>query len=146
MWVEFQCHGGFYLCDTYSEVATILDGYVQAGVSQDNIYAIYIVPKIILTDLTVDENKVWNGCPPLNGTWTIPKISSINGYIPKNNKLFCYPYTGLILSNNNGSSNSLRFEDFETNDCEFEIKGVATIGTSVKCSPRYYKNHGSRRI
>lgn len=142
MLAESQCLGGFYLCDTFTEVGNILDGYVQAGVSQDNIFAIYIVPKIILTDLTVDENKVWNGCPALNGTWTIPKISSLNGYIPKNNKLFCYPYTGLILSNNNGSSNVLRFEDFETSDCEFEVKGVATIGTSVKCSPRYYKNHG----
>ena len=47
------------------------------------------------------------------------------------------------MSNNNGTSNTLRIEEFSSSDCEFEIVSVPTVGGSIKCAPKYYKNHGS---
>lgn len=48
----------------------------------------------------------------------------ISGYSPKNKKLLCYPYTYLILDNNNGTSNKLDFERFLNSTIEFSIEGI----------------------
>lgn len=45
----------------------------------------------------------------------------------------------MVISNNNGSSNILHYERFGTN-CEFTIKGVPTVGGSIKLIPTNYDN------
>lgn len=40
--------------------------------------------------------------------------SALNGYIPKNKKLYTYPYNKIVITNNNGQINELRFELFNT--------------------------------
>lgn len=137
--------GGFYLCSTFQQVVDILIEYNDPdnGVSIDNITNIYIVPERC-TSGTTDSNHRWSGqTAPVVETHTMNKISSLNGYTPKNKKLLTYPYVGLLMSNNNGSSNLLRLEEFSTSDCQFEIVSVPTVGASIKCAPKYYKNHGS---
>ena len=46
-------------------------------------------------------------------TTNISKLTSFNDYTPKNNKLFCYPYNYLFVSNNIGNFNIYKYEDFE---------------------------------
>ena len=89
---ECQWHGGFYACDTFQEVVNILQGYAQALISQDNITAIYIVPKALINTDNIDENLVYSGSDVMNGTLTVSKLVALDGYTPKNNKLLCYPY------------------------------------------------------
>ena len=45
-----------------------------------------------------------------NITWSVSRPTSLDGYIPQNNKLFTYPYINAVLSSNNGQNNTLRFE------------------------------------
>lgn len=71
-------------------------------------------------------------------TKTITPPTTINGYTPKNNKLFVYPYRYLILGNNNGVSNILQYEYF-TNGYNFKVEGVVCPGGSIRCIPQNYK-------
>ena len=74
---------------------------------------------------------------------TITKRHSFSDYTPKNNKCFVYPYNYLFVTNNIGSNNIYKYEDFYSNDCVFCNEGVISIGGSIQCVPLAYK--GSMR-
>lgn len=67
----------------------------------------------------------------------------INNYIPKNNKLFCYPYNYLYITNNNGSDCIYNYEDFINNKPIFNIDGVISTGCGIKLYPLNYKKVSS---
>lgn len=74
------------------------------------------------------------------GDTTINKNStSINGYVPRNNKLFCWPYNFLMIDNHGGNCEEYRYEDFSTANCVFSTKGDITPGCSIKTTPKNYK-------
>ena len=64
---------------------------------------------------------------------------NINGYVPRNKKLFTYPYQYLLASNNNGGSAIYKYEYFSANPFSFRISGAISPGCSIKCYPRLYK-------
>lgn len=68
------------------------------------------------------------------------KNKKLNGYTPKNNKLLCYPYNFLTVSNNNGASAVYKYENFTGDDYTFNVKGAITPGTSIRALPTSYKN------
>lgn len=76
---------------------------------------------------------------PIKFSTTINKITSFTDYTPKNNKCFVYPYNYIFLSNNNGSNNIYKYEDFYSEKCEFENQVSVTIGASCRIVPRKYK-------
>ena len=67
-----------------------------------------------------------------------------NNFIPKNNKLFTYPYSFINLTNNSGQTIPFRYEDFDydENDTTFSFWIDATIspGMSMKAIPLFYKH------
>ena len=74
------------------------------------------------------------------GDTTITKAyTSINGYVPKNNKLFCWPYNFLMVDNHGGNCEEYRYEDFSSSNCVFSTKGDITPGCSIKTTPKNYK-------
>lgn len=106
------------------------------------IYNVYAIPKNFIThhldgtryrDIYVGDNS------PKTQTKTIYKPSSVAGIQVKNNKLLTFPYVYLLVSNNNGSSNLFRYEDWEQPlapvPCSFTITGVPTVGGSIKLTP-----------
>ena len=75
------------------------------------------------------------------GDTTITKpYNNIDGYIPKNNKLFVYPYNFMIVDNHGGSCEEFRYEDFTSQNCVFTTKGDITPGCSIRTIPRNYKH------
>lgn len=71
----------------------------------------------------------------------ITKPASINGYVPKNNKLFTYPYCYLNMSNNAGNSAIYKYEYFYNGSiCDFKINFALTPGCSIRLIPLYYNN------
>lgn len=132
--------GGAYICTSITQVANIIQGLNSLG-KGDAVTNVYMVPRKIIT---VSENELQfpGQSDPITYEVTTNKPSNINGYTPRNNKLFTYPYTYLILDNNNGTSNILSYEDFSTDNCKFEVAGVPTVGGSIKCIPKFYKNIG----
>lgn len=74
------------------------------------------------------------------GSVTVSKnYSTINGYTPKNNKLFTSQFNLLMCSNNCGASALYNYEDFSSSSCVFNINGVITPGASIRCFPTNYK-------
>lgn len=69
----------------------------------------------------------------------INKITSFSDYTPKNNKCFVYPYNYLFVSNNQGSNNIFKYEDFNTEKCIFENQFSIAIGGSGRIVPKNYK-------
>lgn len=70
------------------------------------------------------------------------KPTNINGYVPKNNKLFTYPYCYMLMNNNAGGSAVYKYELFNNPDnnklCAFNIYSAITPGFSMFIAPRYY--------
>lgn len=75
------------------------------------------------------------------GDTTITKpYNNIDGYIPRNNKLFVYPYNFMMIDNHGGVCEEFRYEDFTTSNCIFTTKGDITPGCSIRTIPRNYKH------
>lgn len=119
----------------------------------NDIHNIFIVPDIAVTvtDLTLHTAYVGNTSLPFswytmayNSTiesfdTTISKVTSFTGVTIKNNKCFVYPYNYLFVSNNNGSNNIYRYEEFSSQDAVFSNQFCLTIGGSGRLVPKSYK-------
>lgn len=68
-------------------------------------------------------------------------ISSFGDYVPKNNKLFTYPYCFINVTNNVGNNAIYYFENFNNiNSIKFNIWGVLCQGGSIISYPVNYNN------
>lgn len=76
---------------------------------------------------------------PYQGTLTLPysfatggNAASLDGYVPKNKKLYTYPYTYLEVTNNLGATLELRWENWENvvgqSSFNAVFKGVGSLG------------------
>lgn len=79
-------------------------------------------------------------------SFNIAPTRSFSGYTPKNNKLFCYPYNYLLVTNNIGNHNIYKYENFlnsggtvETSNILFNLQYAFSIGISGRLIPRNYK-------
>lgn len=71
----------------------------------------------------------------------VDKIVQFSDYIPKNNKVFVYPYNYLLVSNNIGNVNIFRYENFyNSNKATFKIQLALNVGCSGRLLPTNYKN------
>lgn len=108
-----------------------LEGAATAG-KADGIVSVFLMPTAMVTP---------PGRAPANYVITKSKnISSIGGYVPKNKKLFTYPYNFLYVTNLQGNSAAFRYEFFSGNtSCQFNLAGDFAPNPSVILTPRYYK-------
>ena len=80
----------------------------------------------------------------------IPFHKDFGGYVPKNNKLYGYPYSYLIVDNSSGDNRKYRFENFETLEAheddelctvKFRLNCCISCNPSVYTSPVGYENN-----
>ena len=71
----------------------------------------------------------------------IAKKTSFSDYSGlKNNKLLCYPYNYLFVSNNAGNFGIYKYEDFtDTSNATFKFYGSLQIGASGRLIPQNYR-------
>lgn len=86
------------------------------------IISIGMIPSFFKSSASVPINPVEN---TLSSDQTIgfggfmaydPATTSTKTYIPKNNKLYCYPYNYMVFESPDGSNVILKFEDFRNNN------------------------------
>lgn len=140
--------------DNSSYIKKIVACFDAFGYS-DAIIAMYIMPKSFApnpasysTEVTDAQGKTWGidfwvmssstGVTTLWDSYFV-RNNTINGYTPKNNKLFCYPYNYMLMSNNNGDDAVFHWEDFSSNQAQFKIIGVPTQGCVIKIVPTNYR-------
>lgn len=74
-----------------------------------------------------------------NADISLTMPGTLNGYTPKNNKLFCYPYNLLTISNNVGTQAEYHYEDFINNSPLFSLVAAVSPSCSVWLFPNNYK-------
>ena len=124
---------------------------------------IYMLP-ILATGVSPDDGSQWKtytygtgssaistefailpyslGDAQIEQNLTVSNISSLNGYVPKNNKLKVFPYSYLSITNNNGTEVNFKYEDFLNNLPTFDISCNVTAGSQNMLIPKNYKLYG----
>ena len=98
-------------------------------------YEFDIPPDHRLPDVPVGARDYFRG-------GAITTQATLDGYKPKNNKLYTYPYNFFHMNNGSGSELQLRYEFFRELDPIIEITGTVTQPVVVTARPVAYKNVG----
>ena len=110
----------------------------------------YLLADSSLTSYTIQNEDNVSGTfyelpesnSPIYSTELFTRRNSFSDYTPKNNKLFCYPYNVLQVTNNNGVIKNYRFEDFEnvvSGKVQFRFDCSLSVGGSSRIYPMNYK-------
>lgn len=130
----------FIIDNTINEkIKKILDNYKE---KPDAVLSIYVCPRSIIGNFTDGgllptrrkANKINVKEKP------ITTDDTLDGYKPKNNKLYTYPFNFYHVDNASGSELNLPYEFFKNLTPEFEISGTITQPVSCVLRPFNYKN------
>lgn len=115
--------------DSYEDANDFIEG---AGAKVDGIVSVFMMPRDFAGDV---------GDSPKNYNIEIAKkiTGAIDGYTPKNNKLYTYPYNFLYVTNLNGVSAVFPYEYFSTPECNFGLTGDMSCNPQVILEPKNYK-------
>lgn len=130
-------YGGVYsglhynVFSTWQSASTFIADATEQN-KADGIVSIFMLPVAFTADYqaTIPE------------AFTIERdkhLSDIDGYIPKNNKLFTAPYNMLYVTNNEGGAANYPFEYFSTNNCTFKVTGAMCCTPECMIIPLNYK-------
>lgn len=107
----------------------------------DQIIDIYEVP-----DFATGNEVSQTGSLEISVTHSIsksidkPYANFANQYVPKNNKLYTYPFKYLKATNHTGNIANYRYENFSDNDCNFEVHCTITPNPEGYIYPNNYLN------
>lgn len=124
--------------------ATSINAFLSSLASKgqsDVITGIFISPTFLVPNYNsgLAWQKIEDSSTPASYNISFSKLYGLNGYTPQNNKLYTHPFCYVIGSNNGGTANIYRYEDFSGNNCTFNVKGVLCPGNSIRCVPTNYK-------
>ena len=120
-----------------------LKAFIEANAEHpDAIVAIYMCPAWIVGIRSGFEVTGSNTEPypyPLPDA-ALKGTESLDGYIPKNKKLYTYPYNSFIVNSATGDSLNCRYEFFDNFEPGFEFYGSQIAPVSIYINPINYKN------
>lgn len=127
-------YSGLYynVFDNYAEVNKFINDAVNDN-KGSGIVSIFMMPKNMVGDIggsvkTYDVNK----SKKLTG--------QIDGYTPKNKKLYTYPYNFLYVTNLNGVGVPFPYEYFsDATNCTFNLSGDMSCNPQIVLCPTNYK-------
>lgn len=128
-----------YSADQTQDLVNKIQSYAS---HPEAITSIYCVPRWIFTTIPADH-KVTNAL--VSSVRVIQKdaittADTLDGYKPKNNKLYTYPFNFVNVDNGSGSAITLRYEFFDGLTPRFNLYGCVTQPVQEKVSPLNYKN------
>ena len=130
----------YYRYDFTGLISTVLEELTELN-QLSAINGMFMAPKELAPYGSTAEklNQIPESNTAQSYTNTIVKQTTLNGYTPRNNKLLCHPYNYLLVSNNQGTSEILHYEDFSTSSCNFKINMALTPGCSIRMVPLNFK-------
>lgn len=108
----------------------------------DAILSIYMIPTLLLGNSIPDDHKIPYGSGAIKNYVSPNKVSvgdRLNGYTPRNNKMYTYPYNFYHVDNANGGELSLRYEFFNSNQPVLEVAGTITEPIQITLRAASYK-------
>ena len=137
----------YFGCMSLTQARSIINYYDTQG-KADAIISIFLAPKEFFggskkvtgggKTIYVPANSAY--LSTLHDTVTITRPTTLNGYTPKNNKLFVYPYSYLYVTNNTGIDTTFRYEDFASATPKFYMAGALGQGCTTRLCPVDYKS------
>ena len=153
-----------YSYEDATKLSLIMDGQ---GIAE-NIYDMFMIPKSIVTitnndwvttscagTITIPGLESWSLSvsysikykilpnstteQTMKASQTITRNTTLNGYTPKNNKMFTGEFNYMYVTNNAGSDAKYNYEDFYANTPIFSLIGAVTPGCSIRLIPKNYK-------
>ena len=117
-----------YVATSYTDMTTILNNFQSSGIA-DSIVQVFQYPA--MCDTTELKNQRID----------IPKLTNIDGYTPKNKKLFQYPYCYVLFTNPSNKTATFRFELTSDTDLglHFDINSIAGLAPMIHVSPYNYR-------
>ena len=107
---------------------------------QDAISSLFLAPPFVLPQ--TGGGPIADSTAPQTIDTSVARITTLNGYTPRNNKLLTYPYCYILGSNGNGGSAIYHQEKFtNTNQSGayvFRVYGSLTPGCSIRMIPINY--------
>lgn len=114
----------------------------------DAVLGVYLVPNACFGNTTFNDGDActfgqigaeFGGvlCHHLNGT------ESFGSYVPKNKKLYTYPYNMYEVYTNEGQKMKLRYEFCQNRDVRIDIDTTITLPVQIVVRPTNYKGYGS---
>lgn len=118
----------------------------------DAIVNMYMCPRAMMTGtITQGGYEIQTSdiisSPTYLDLWnSIDNIGSLNGYTPRNKKLYTYPYTSFNVYSPNGGKLELRYEFFENLTPELALGGSINMPVEITICPVNYKNVGELSV
>lgn len=146
IWVADETHSGEMSGGVYSGAKSIICADADSANAEidklvannqaENIISIMMIPAYLATS----ENGIYSYEYGMTKGYT-----NFDGYVPRNNKLFTYPYHKIVASNNAGAEQTYRPEFFTKTLENIVFEVYATLNTSVQMMliPKNYKGTGS---
>lgn len=121
---------------TLTEANNLISSLTEKNL-QDSIVCVYMAPTNFIPSVSGFDVKTY--------FWSFDRnqvYDNIDGYQPKNKKLFTYPYNFMGMSDNQGNMAEYRYEYFSNNDIVFDISGSTLPDAQFSCVPNNYKGSG----
>ena len=115
--------------DTYTYDETVAFGNLS----------VHLVFKYKIIPNTNSESVLFSGK-------TITINSTLDGYTPKNNKMFTKQFNYVYMTNNNGGDIVYAYEDFKNYTPKFRGVGTISPGCSVRLIPEDYKKWDTSNV
>lgn len=134
---------------TVGGIVDIINSFLAGHTTQNDILFAYIVPKYILNAYSTNNNTI---TAKTSVVQTIdldvvfnPNTNPItlNGYQPKNKKLYTYPYNFFMVSDGNGNNLKLRYEFMAAHQPRAQIEFAVSPPAMLKLYPYRYKRSGT---
>lgn len=126
----------------HSALTELINDAISAG-KASSIVMIFTIPECLCNNIPIGGGVLPSGDGSIAMVTEYVRdtpFSLIDGYVPKNKKLFTFPYNYLYATNGQGGNALYRFEDFENPErIKFKIHGAITPNTTVKLVPQQYK-------
>lgn len=128
-----------------TNIDTFLEGYVQRP---DAVNFMYAVPTVLTSGLTTSNNKITSTTHTNSQDVVMGEMitddrewDSLSHYVPKNKKLYTYPYSYLHVDNGCGQALALRYEFFKRNtrNCIGRLEGTFLQPVEITLRPLGYK-------
>lgn len=124
--------------------ATSINNFLEPFIQRpDAIVSMYMCPTAFIGNVDPSTHKILQTNAPYSEPLSDATLSSswnLDGYVPKNKKLFTYPYNFYLVDNGQGSSMNLRYEFFANLTPTFRIVGTITEPVKAVIRPTAYKN------
>ena len=148
------CNYGAFPSNNYGGLNALLKVFFQD--KPDSVVAIYMCPIISLQEHGIElisgsTDFKWIDIASEQCGYRIvhtPKTTTndtLDGYKPKNNKLYTYPYNFLQVCTTSSSA-SYRYEFFKGGDPTFQVDLPYTMPVQVALRPKFYKGSGDTRL